>query len=413
MVEVRRMTPPKAPPPGLRGARTSCALLTVLTILLAWPQPPEALAVVVRPCYFALLFGFFWATGRSSDQLRGQAMRLVCVGFLVLWLSSTAAALVHFAELEPRHAAFVYLRHTCDQGAIFLLGTTLIAYGLMLWIPQVLESHRRLGVDVERQNDELRLAETTRSELEQQLVEADRRAILGELAASIAHDLRNPLTIVKGTAESLCRRPRTREEIAEHTDVIRRNIDKADRTIASLIDLGRPRVKAFESLPARATLDEVLGLVQIEGRRRKVSFAVRLEGGKAEPRVYVDRALLAQALLNLLLNAIQATAPGGTIVLRARSRRGSTASTVLSIEDRGSGLPAAMRTKLFTPFFTTKTNGTGLGLVSCRRIASELGGQLGLFPRHRGGTRAVLVLPSAPPATTTAATRIACQASSC
>ncbi len=417
MVEVRRILP-KAQPPGLRGARTSCALLTVLTILLAWPQPPEALAVVVRPCYFALLFWFFWATGRSSDQLRGQAMRLVCFGFLVLWLSSTAAALVHFAALEPRHAAFVYLRHTCDQGAIFLLGTTLIAYGLMLWIPQVLESHRRLGVDVERQSDELRLAETTRSELEQQLVEADRRAILGELAASIAHDLRNPLTIVKGTAESLCRRPRTREEIAEHTDVIRRNIDKADRTIASLIDLGRPRVKAFENLPVRNTLDEVLQLVQIEGRRRRVSFAVRIEAGQPEPRVYVDRALLAQALLNLLLNAIQATAHGGTIVLRARARnRGrepGNPTTVLCIEDRGSGLPAPVRTKLFTPFFTTKPNGTGLGLVSCRRIATELGGQLGLFARHRGGTRAMLILPSAPPTTTVAApTRTACQASTC
>lgn len=394
------------PPPvhaPLPGARTSCALLTVLTILLAWPQPPEALSVLVRPCYFALLFWFFRITGQRSDQLRGQPMRLVCFGFLVLWLSSTFAAVLHFAELEPRHAAFAYLRHTCDQGAIFLLGTTLIAYGLMLWIPPVLDSYRRLGLDVQRQSGELRIAETARSQLERQLVEADRRAILGELAASIAHDLRNPLTIVKGTAESLCRKPRTTDEIAEHTDVIRRNVERADRTIASLIDLGRPRTGEASRATAHEVLAEALDLVQIEGRRRKVAFTVRVDAGGGTPVLHVDRNLLAQALLNLVLNALQATAAGGTVTLRARARRGARPSVVLAVEDRGVGIGGPVRDRLFSPFFTTKANGTGLGLVSCRRIATELGGQLGLFPRRSGGARAVLLLPAAPQVASTVA----------
>jgi signal transduction histidine kinase len=384
--------------PSLPGARTSCALLTVLTILLAWPSPPPALPILVRPAYFALLFWFFRMTGRRSDQLRGQAMRLVCVGFLVLWLSSTTSTVIHFASLERRHAAFEYLRLACDQGALFLLGTTLISYGLMLWIPQVLESHRRLGFDVERQSGELRVAETTRSQLEHGLVEADRRAILGELAASIAHDLRNPLSIVKATAESLCRKPRSRAEIAEHTDVIQRNIDKADRTIASLIDLGRPRANAPAPLAAREAFQEILELVQIEGRRRRIHFAIAISQKQPEPRLYVDRALLAQALLNLLLNAVQASPPGSTITLRARSRARH-GTTVLAIEDHGPGLQAAIRERLFTPFFTTKPHGTGLGLLSCRRIATELNGQLGLFPRHRGGARAIMLLPAMAPDT--------------
>lgn len=389
--------PRPAPAPArLPGARISCALLTVLTVLLAWPQPAAGLPVVVRPCYFALLFWFFWITGQRTDQLRGQPMRLVCFGFLVLWLSSTCAAVLHFARLEPLHPAFAYLRHTCDQGAIFLLGTTLISYGLMLWIPPVLESYRRLGIDVQRQSGELRIAETARSQLERQLVEADRRAILGELAASIAHDLRNPLAIVKGTAESLCRKPRTSEEIVEHTDVIRRNVERADRTIASLIDLGRPRTSEATSVSAHEALAEALGLVQIEGRRRKVSFVVRIDPADAQPMVHADRNLLAQALLNLLLNALQATPAGGTVTLRARARRGCRPTTVLAIEDRGVGISGPVRDRIFAPFFTTKANGTGLGLVSCRRIAVELGGELGLFPRQRGGARAVLVLPAAP-----------------
>ncbi|MBL9078557.1 MAG: hypothetical protein JNL08_13690 [Planctomycetes bacterium] len=388
---------PLAPPApsklaDLPGARASCALLTVFTILLAWPSPPPALAAVVRPGYFALLFWFFWRTGKQSPELHGQAMGLVRGGFFVLWLGFTLAAVIHFAALEPLHPAFVYLREVCERGAMFLLGTTLIAYGLMLWIPRVLASHRLLDEHLRRQTGQLQQAETARSQLEQRLVDADRRGLLGELAATIAHDLRNPLAIVKGSAESLCRKQRSQAEIAQHTDVIRRNIDKADRTIASLIDLGRPRASAPCQKAAEDALTEVRDLVQVEARRRQLTIELRIDG---TPSVYADPTLLAQALLNLVLNAVQATPPGGHIELRARTFRfGSQRRTAVAIDDRGSGLPAAARAELFTPFHTTKPNGTGLGLSSCRRIASELDGRLDLRPRHRGGARALLLLPA-------------------
>ncbi len=381
-------------PAALPGARTSCALLTVCTVLLAWPWGNVGWAVIVRPCYFALLFWFFWRTGRAHRQLDGQAMRLVRTGFLVLWLSFTAAAVVHFADLQPTHAAFAYLRQACESGAMFLLGTTLISYGLMLWIPQVLHSHQVLGSDYERQRSELQLAATERSQLEQRLVDADRRGILGELAASIAHDLRNPLTIVKGTAESLCRKQRNQADIAEHTAVIRRNIDKADRTIASLIDLGRPRANEPQQFGVTDLLQELHGLVHVEARRRAVHVDVLPSRGK--DTVLVDRVLLAQALLNLVLNACQASAPQRRVQLRAvRVRRSDGDAIACVVEDRGCGLPTDWRARLFTPFFTTKPQGTGLGLSSCRRIAGEIGARLRVYPRHRGGARAVLLLPAA------------------
>ncbi|MBL8733477.1 MAG: HAMP domain-containing histidine kinase [Planctomycetes bacterium] len=389
-------------PPALRGARTSCALLTLLTILLAWPTPTPALAVIVRPFYFGLLFWFFRRTARQSPELHGQAMRLVCGGFLVLGLAFLAAALIHFAGLDRASAAFTYLRDVCERGAFLLLGTSLLAFGLMLWIPQVLANHRLLEVHFAQQSGQLELAESTRSELEQRLVDADRRAMLGELAASIAHDLRNPLTIVKGTAESLCRRPRSTNEVAEHTAVIRRNIEKADATLNALIDLGRPRSEAAAELDAAAVLREVVELLHVEARRRHVTLRLQPGGGGAVVRA--DRALLVQALLNLALNAVQATAQGGTVTLRARRlasahRRG----VVLAVEDRGHGLMPSVRERVGTPFFTTKQGGTGLGLSSCRRIAIELGGSVGLYPRQRGGARAMLLLPAGGPSA--AATR--------
>ncbi|MFT4513736.1 MAG: signal transduction histidine kinase [Planctomycetota bacterium] len=395
----------------LPGARTSCALLTLLTVLLAWPNPPAMFAVLVRPAYFALLTWFFWRTRKASPALHSQPMRLVCGGFFVLWLGYTVAAVIHFSGVEAGHTAAVYLRMACERGAWFLLGTTLISYGLMLWIPEVIKSHHLLAADSKRQKGELQRAEIAHGELEQRVVEADRLAMLGELAASIAHDLRNPLTIVKGTAESLCRRPRTPEEVAEHTDVIRRNIDKADETIAHLIDLAKPKQHEPVELDATAALTEVQELLHVEAHRRAIHFVVAPSATSAAIRV--DRTLLAQALINLSLNALQACDEHSEVRLDAREFGDRVA---LIVSDRGCGLPPNVRTALFQPFFTTKASGTGLGLVSCRRIASELGGELRLYPRYRGGARAVLWLPNAkalPAHVATADEGAACPATNC
>ena len=107
-----------------------------------------------------------------------------------------------------------------------------------------------------------------------------------------------------------------------------------------------------------------------------------------------DRALLQQTLLNLVLNAMQASTAGGTIALRTRCHP-ALGAVAIAVDDRGCGLPANVRQQLFTPFFTTKPDGTGLGLLSCRRIAVEMGGRLGITPRLRGGTRALVLLPLA------------------
>ena len=138
----------------------------------------------------------------------------------------------------------------------------------------------------------------------------------------------------------------------------------------------------------------MLQLVEVESRRVDVRVI-----GQESPEVFgqVDRKLLGQVLLNLVLNAMQASPPHSKVKLRARyitldDRR----FAVLAVEDRGHGIQPTVRRSLFTPFFTTKPGGTGLGLLSSRKIVDDLGGNIRLFPRTRGGARSLLVFPGAP-----------------
>ena len=375
----------------LPGARTSCALLTLLTLLLAWPEPAPAFAAAVKTAYFALLSWFFLRTRRASPALHSQPMRLICSGFFVLFLGYGVAACIHLLGLEAEYTAAIYMRLACEHGAWFLLGTTLISYGVMLCIPEIICSNQLLSNHSERQQHELQRSRTERTELEQRLVVADRLAMLGELAATVAHDLRNPLTIVKGTAESLCRKERTREEIEEHTKVISRNIEKADDAIANLINLARQQRNDPVPINALEALGDVQELLHVEAHRRAVKLVVTPTNADSLS-LHVDRTLLAQALMNLVLNALQASQAHGVVTLSARRIRNNIA---LVVSDRGCGLPEVIEAGTLKPFFTTKKSGTGLGLISCRRIALELGGQLRHYSRHRGGARAIIWLPSA------------------
>jgi signal transduction histidine kinase len=221
---------------------------------------------------------------------------------------------------------------------------------------------------------------------------------------------------VQGTAESLCRRPRSQQEIAEHTAIIRRNIDKADRTIQALIDLAKPRRQDPGKVAAHELFGEVADLLRVEAKRRHTTLQVAVPA--AGLHLVTDRTLLAQALLNLVLNAIQAgRSDGGKVRMHARAMHlGGRALLALAVDDDGTGPPPELQRSTFPPFFTTKPEGTGLGLSSCRRIADELGGALRLYPRQRGGARALLLLPQdhdSPAVAPNADGRLACASTSC
>ena len=376
----------------LRGTTTSVVLITLLTVLVALFSDYAHVDAVLRPLYFAVLFGFFHSIGRRQPEIRVLPFRLIVAGFGVITLGAAISAVIGLSGLNPTFFTELLIVNL-ERGAVFLLGLTLICYGIILWIPYLLQSQRILRRDFSRTKGKLRESERDRSTLEGHFADVDRLRSLGELAAGIAHDLRNPLAIVKATAESLARRPRDREEVNEHIKVISRNLEKADRTIAALLDLGKPTSFEPREVNLDQTLTEVMGLISVEKRRYGVKIVRLCEHNFT---VWADAKMLIPAVLNLILNAFQASEEGGEIQVIIREfsfheRRWG----ALAVADRGVGIEPESRARLFTPFFTTKADGIGLGLLSTRRVVSEMGGRVGLFPRHRGGARALLLLPHA------------------
>jgi signal transduction histidine kinase len=213
------------------------------------------------------------------------------------------------------------------------------------------------------------------------MIRADRFAAVGELATGLAHEIKNPLAGLSGAlellAEDLSRSPRQAEVVAE----MQHQVHRLTHTMESLLDFARPPKARLRAADVNETLDKVLFLV----RQQRVSAAVevRAEMDRKVPRVLADPSQLEQVFLNICLNACQAMGAKGTLTVRAFQDEDR---VTVEVADSGPGIPPEVRPRIFQPFFTTKTEGNGLGLAISARIVAEHGGHIGYRCPPEGGT---------------------------
>ena len=217
----------------------------------------------------------------------------------------------------------------------------------------------------------------------------DRLAALGHLAAGVAHEIRNPLSTIKGVALYIARRmPRGgREEEAAQRMID--EVERLDRVVSELLDFARPG--SFETV--QADLGEIIGraLRLAEADIKAKGIAVVQDMEPDFPRVKISPERLTQALLNLFLNAVQAMDHGGTLRVAARTLPNGLFS--ITVADTGSGIPAEIQASIFTPYFTTKPSGTGLGLAIVYQIAEGHGGRVSVGNAAGQGAEFTLTLP--------------------
>jgi PAS domain S-box-containing protein len=238
---------------------------------------------------------------------------------------------------------------------------------------------------------------TARKAAEERLAQQAALARVGQLAAVVAHEVRNPLAGIKGAIQVLLsRRPAGDSEAPVMRDVVAR-IDSLSDLINDLMVFARPRPPQASTFHVRPVVEEAIMMV----RRDPAATAVEIAVEGADPSVTADADLIRATVVNLLLNAAQAMGRGRiAVTVTERDRQ-----CVLDVRDSGPGIPVDLREQIFEPFFTTKARGGGLGLPIARRTAELHGGTLTLTSPPDGGALFTLTLPlqalsvqNAPPA---------------
>jgi two-component system sensor histidine kinase HydH len=212
-------------------------------------------------------------------------------------------------------------------------------------------------------------------------------ASLGELAATVAHEIRNPLGAIRGYAQ-LAEEAAGGDAARRAATTIREECARIDRTVDEVLGYARQSLPRRETFDLRAAADEALERRAIAAADRDVRL-VR-DYGDARVEVSADRDQVIRLLGNLVDNALAASPSGGQVTVRLSGGRREAA---IGVEDEGPGVPAGDRDRVFEPFFTRRAGGTGLGLALVRRIAEAHGGTVALRDGTRGGALFEVRLP--------------------
>jgi signal transduction histidine kinase len=223
-----------------------------------------------------------------------------------------------------------------------------------------------------------------------QAMAAERLAAVGELAAGIAHELRNPLTSVKLLVQTAQRQVRN-ELAGKQLQVVQQEIARLESTIQGLLDFARPPELHRIPHDVRTTMRRALNLV--EGRARQQAVAISEQWPDTPVTVDGDPEQLHQIFVNLLLNGIEAMPQGGTLDIAIQTGNEAANTCRVSVSDSGTGIPQPILARIFEPFVTSKEHGTGLGLAVSHRIAVEHCGTLLAANRPEGGAVFTVELP--------------------
>jgi signal transduction histidine kinase len=335
---------------------TSLHYLTSPSLIL-WHQLFQRL-YYLPIIYAAILFG--WRGGLVAS---GVSALCYIPHILMAWHNVPEYALNQYAEII----------------VFFLVGT----------VTGVLADQGR------RQRKELELASAKLAKVNRELQDsfeqikrADRLSAIGQLSASLAHEIRNPLASIDGAA-NLIESPQTSEEMRKDSlTIIRKEIQRLNRLLTNLLDFARPRRPDFQPVDPSRLIDSIINLAGHSAEQKGITL--RKDVPAEVPSIECDAEQMKQVILNLAINAVQSMAGPGEILLSARP---SDSSVMISVADQGPGVAEENLDRIFNPFFTTKEAGTGLGLSVVHQIVTQHGGVVNAERNPRGGMTFSLLIP--------------------
>ena len=225
--------------------------------------------------------------------------------------------------------------------------------------------------------------------IEEQLRRAEKLSTLGEMAAVLAHEIRNPLGSIRGTAEILKDDYQPGDPKYEFIEIQIKETERLNRVVEDFLHMARPQPAEMHSCSVQEELETIATLVVNDARKRHVQLT--LHPPVAPIHINADGEKLRQAFLNIIINALQATPPGGNVIISTRDDQAKVCE--ISFRDTGHGIGAEKSGQIFEPFFTTKTHGTGLGLAITRKIIESHGGTIAVESEVGLGTIVTVRLP--------------------
>jgi len=308
-------------------------------------------------------------SGYAREELIGQNHRIINSGhhslefFKEMWRTIGGGHLWH-AEIRNR----------AKDGSYYWVDTTIVPF-----LDRNGRPHQYIAI---------RHDITARKRAEAEILEQSAMTRLGQMAAVVAHELKNPLAGLRGALEIIGRRMSAESSDRRIVGEMIARIDSLNQMVQDLLVFARPTEPRRAPTSVGEIVSETAGLLAVDAEMREVEVEV----SGANPVVSADAMLIKGTLLNLLINAAQAIGRRGRVAVSIVERDGH---CLISVTDRGPGIPAEIRDKVFEPFFTTKHRGTGLGLPVARRTVERHGGRLWFECPPDGGTVMFLTLPLA------------------
>lgn len=290
-----------------------------------------------------------------------------------------------------------------ERRSRFLLRDLRIAIGRIAPAYAKLTADHQSGTGTERLEREIRMLTERWTEFcqhcqrvhDSEMVQAEHLATLGELAAGVAHEIRNPLAGIAGAIEIITKGFPKDHPDREVLEDLRQEVRRIEKTLNELLVYARPKPPQFGPADLKETIARTLQLARQQAGSKKVEFSIQIAPGF--PPFRADSEQLHQVLLNLVLNGIQAIEKEGRVAIEASvgNAVGSKQSRYveISVSDTGPGIPPEHLERIFRPFYTTKRGGTGLGLSLCRRIISAHGGTLSAESELKKGSRFIIRIP--------------------
>jgi two-component system, NtrC family, sensor histidine kinase HydH len=328
-----------------------------------------------------------YATGGSRSIWHELSLRLYYLPILVsaYWYGAPGGLIVALVS------SAVYVQHIFQPTSTFDAGRyaeVVVFHVIGLCVGMLSTAQRRVTTRYQHVAATLESANRELRDSHEQIRRIDRLKTLGEVATGLAHEIRHPLASIRGALEIIEARSQMETPEAEFSRLGMVEVDRLDHLVWEFLRYARPHDPELRSVPLHEIVERVVRLLRVETERAQV----RLETEDAETllEVVVDPLQIEQVLLNVVLNAIQAS-PAGTRILICEHLDHQQA--VLDVVDQGPGIPAEHLSSVFSPFFTTRDKGTGLGLAIAQRIVTAHDGRIDVHQTSTRGTCIRIRLP--------------------